>query len=741
MSISKKEKYWVVYVTTFPPRECGIATFSADLIDYSDELFFGKIESRVVAMNNFKIPKQDYSSKVIFEIQEDDKVEYVLTAEKLNAIPEVKIISIQHEFGIFGKNYGENIILFLEKLKKPKAVTFHTVLPNPDIGMKLVMEKIIYHTDLLIVMTELSKKLLVEVYGAKVDKVKVIPHGINPKLYVDTFLAKKTLNLKNKTILTTFGLLSSGKGVEYGITALPQIIEKFPNVVYLILGQTHPVVLKNEGEVYRNKLIALVHQLGVQKNVIFNNKYLSKDDLLLFLQATDIYLSLSQNPDQAVSGTLTYALGAGRAVISTSFMQAKEIVIKEVGRLIRFNDSKDVVSEVLNLLENKEQLQSMGRSAYFFTRNMTWPNVALSYMSAFSSILPSISEKNKFMLPIKIDHVQKLSDDFGIFQFASLSDPDPKWGYTLDDNARALVALCWYNDLWPSPEAEILISIYFEFIKRSSVESGGFLNYFNSGKKPQNELNENENLEDANARALWALAVAATNTKIPSIKNKALALFQKQFKLHKNVSSPRAVAFYIKAFAENKLHHKNVDEVDNKIRFYADFLVDLFKDASNDKWQWFEKILAYSNAVLPEALLIAYTITENPIYFRVAKASLDFLIEHSFEEDVCVPVGQDGWFKKNGIKERYDQQPEEVSALVLALHKMILINDDPFYRKKMMLAFDWFLGNNLAKQVIYTHNTGGCYDGIGKKSLNLNQGAESTISYLLARLTMEISQE
>jgi len=260
-------------------------------------------------------------------------------------------------------------------------------------------------------------------------------------------------------------------------------------------------------------------------------------------------------------------------------------------------------------------------------------------------------------------------------------------------------------------------------------------------EKPQNELNENENLEDANARALWALAVAATNTKIPSIKNKALALFQKQFKLHKNVSSPRAVAFYIKAFAENKLHHKNVDEVDNKIRFYADFLVDLFKDASNDKWQWFEKILAYSNAVLPEALLIAYTITENPIYFRVAKASLDFLIEHSFEEDVCVPVGQDGWFKKNGIKERYDQQPEEVSALVLALFYVILINDDPFYRKKMMLAFDWFLGNNLAKQVIYTHNTGGCYDGIGKKSLNLNQGAESTISYLLARLTMEISQE
>ncbi|OGI68370.1 hypothetical protein A2738_00585 [Candidatus Nomurabacteria bacterium RIFCSPHIGHO2_01_FULL_42_15] len=731
----------VVYVTTYPPRECGIANFSADLISYSDELFLEKVESKVVAMDVGPVTAPLYSPKVIFQIEENNKVDYISVADKLNAMPEVKMVSIQHEFGIFGENYGNNIALFLEKLEKPSAVTFHTVLPRPESGMKSVMEKIIRHSDLQIVMTELSKKLLIEIYGAKAEKIKVTPHGIHPQQYVDTLPAQKELKLENKTILATFGLLSSGKGIEYAIAALPGILEKYPNTIYLVLGQTHPVVLRREGEIYRNKLIAQAKNLGVEKNVVFVNKYLSRNDLLLYLQATDIYLALSQNPDQAVSGTLTYALGAGRAVISTAFMQAKEIVTKEVGRLVPFSDSKSIELEVLKLLENKKILENMGKSAYLYTRNMTWPNVALSYMNIFSPFLSRATEKNKFMLPVNIAHIKKMTDNFGIFQFALLSNPDPKWGYTLDDNARALVALSWYNDLYPSEEAESLINIFLKFIERSSIDTGGFVNYFNTDRNPHNELNQNENLEDSNARALWALSVASTNTKIGSVKKHASTLFQKQFKLHKKVISPRAAAFYIKAFVENLSHHENTDEARKHIEFYADFLVDMFEETSDDKWKWFEKILAYSNGILPDALLAAYSVSGNPKYFKVAKASLDFLIEQSFEGDICVPVGQGGWFKKDGKKERYDQQPEEVSALILALHKMILVEDDPIYRQKMMLAFDWFFGNNLSKQMVYTHSTGGTYDGVQEEGVNLNQGAESTIAYLLARLIMEINQE
>ncbi len=736
-----QEKVCIVHLTTYPPRECGLATFSEDLIKYSDDFFLGQVETKVVAMKIPNSEKINYGDKVIDEIIDNDKSDYERVAERLNGMPEVKVVSIQHEFGIFGPNYGESIIYFLEKIEKPVTITFHTVLPEPNSGMKGVMSKILERSQRNVVMTASAKDLLIRIYGAKEETIKVIPHGIHPQLYVDSAFAKEKLKLSGKKVLTTFGLLSSGKGVEYGIEALPKIVEQFPDTVYLIVGATHPVVLRNEGEVYRNKLVEQIARLGMEKHVIFYNKYISVEDLLLFLQATDIYVSLSQDPNQTVSGTLTYGLGAGRAVISTPFMQAKEIITNDVGLFIPFRDSRVLSEEVLKLFGDWNRLLNMGKSAYFNTRNMTWPNVALSYMSMFASMSLNISEKNKYMLPIKIDHLKKLTDDFGIFQFATLHNPDPNWGYTLDDNARALVAFSLYSDLEPKAEVEPLIKIYLNFIERSSKDAGGFINYFDVDKNPHDELNKKENLEDANARALWALSVAGKSNIKTELKNIAEGLFQKQFKMLKNISSPRAAGFYIKAFSEYLAHHREDKEVMSKLVEYSDFLVDLFQRSSDDKWHWFEESLTYSNALLPEALLTAYTLTENKIYFDIAKSGLDFLLEQFFEGDVCVPVGQAGWFKKGSPKERYDQQPEEVSALVLALHKMVVLSDESQYYHKMVLAFDWFLGNNLSNLVVYTHSTGGCYDGIIKGGINLNQGAESTLSYLLARLAMEASRE
>lgn len=729
------ERPWVVHVATYPPRECGIATFSADLIHYSDELFSERVAHRVVAMQTPPLENANYSSRVLFEIPDNDPDAFVRAAERLNEMPQVMIVSIQHEFGIFGDNYGENILLFLEKLAKPVVVTFHTVLPEPDEKMREVTQKIIVRANRVIVMTELSRTVLENVYEATPEKIRVIPHGIHPQLYTNGDAAKAALGLSGKRVLMTFGLLGRGKGIEHAIQALPSIVANYPNTVYLIVGVTHPVVLKREGEAYRNELIDLATRLGVIEHVIFRNTYLETHELLLHLSATDIYLSLSQNPNQAVSGTLSYALGSGRAVVSTAFAQAKELITEEVGALISFNDHEGIVKEVSTLLGDPARLTSIGKAAYFRTRNMTWENVALLYMNVFSSLLPTFMEPRKNMLPIKIEYLKKLTDDFGVLQFAHLSEPDAAWGYTLDDNARALVVICWYWALEHTDEAVSLAERYLTFIERASQETGGFVNYFTTERQPDQTLNT-KNLEDANARALWALAVTEASGLPENLRLRARTLFDRQFSLHQKVGSPRAAAFYIKAFAARTPVHPEDPEILDRIRQYADFLVDLFQRSSEDEWQWFEESLTYSNGVLPEAMLIAHTLTGDTVYLEIGKKALDFLLEHSFEEDVCVPVGQGGWYRKGGQKERYDQQPEEVSALVLALHKMLSISDERIYREKLALAFSWFLGNNLLQQVVYTHFTGGCYDGIGKHGINLNQGSESTIAYLLARLIL-----
>lgn len=729
---------WIVHLTTYPPRECGIATFSADLISYSKELFSGQALAKVVALNDPSGPVPAYPDEVLFSIQDSDPDEYRSAAARLNAMPEVSIVSIQHEFGIFGGEYGEHLLAFLDELTKPVVVTFHTVLPNPPDGMKAVVERIGQHADRIVVMTETSKNLLISAHGVPEHLVQVIPHGIHPQRYSTPNAAKARLGLSGHRVLMTFGLLGRGKGIEYAIQAMPRIVEQYPDTRYLIVGATHPVVLRREGDVYRDELKALIARLGMEEHVMFHNAYLATDDLLEYLRAADIYLSVSQNPDQAVSGTLSYALGTGRPVLSTAFAQARELITQETGVLVGFGGHDEISSRVLELFSDPERLSSMSKAAYFRTRSMTWPNVALSYMGIYSSILPSLTGTQKYLLPVKLDYIKRMTDDYGIFQFAHMSEPDSRWGYTLDDNARALVMACWYARTYPVEDVEHLAEVYLSFIERSALPDGSFKNYFTAQHAADDALNDAENLEDAGARALWALGVAASSTLPEALRTRASELFARQLPLRKLVKSPRAAGFLIKACATYLDAHENAAEPLERMRKYAEYLVDLYERSCDGDWRWFEESLTYSNAVLPEAMLVAYAVLQEPRYREVGKASLDFLVAHSFEGDVCVPVGQAGWYLKGGKKQRYDQQPEEVAALVLALHEMTTFSANPVYREKMLLAFDWFLGNNLSQQIVYTHTTGGSYDGVGEQSINLNQGSESTISYLLARLIVEM---
>jgi glycosyltransferase involved in cell wall biosynthesis len=731
-------KSWIVCLSTFPPRECGIATFTRDLVNVFNELFSPREEAKVVAINVDELSRLNYPKSVIMQFPQTKKNEYVMAAKQLNKKASVKLICIQHEFGIYGGKNGLYLLNFLGEIKKPVVIVMHTILPASSPYFKKHKKIVVAINDYvrsIIVMTKTSKKLLVSDYGVHPDKIKVIPHGIHATPYQGSAKAKQAFGLNGKIVISTFGLLNKGKGIEYVIEALAEVVRKNPNLVYLIVGATHPLVLKKEGEEYRNNLNRLIFKLGLNRNVIFYNTYFSREKILQFLQATDIYLSPSLDPNQAVSGTLSYALGAGRPVVSTAFAQAKEDVTREIGRLVEFKNPTAIAKAINEILEGKNLGVEMGKRAYFRTRRMTWQNVALSYMQEFMAVVPELKLQEKNLPKIKLNHLIKMTDNFGMFQFAKLTEPDLDSGYTLDDNARALIAATRYYEKYKNETVLKLIRIYLRFLEYI-FNSSGYHNYINHDKTLNVERNTHEGLDDAYARGIYALAVVAASKFIPlSLRKKAAKNFRMKFDLNKIVSVPRAAAFYIKALCEWSEYDSNI-KYEDTLKKYCKYLVELYKKNSGLNWQWFENILAYSNGVIPESLLLAYKHIGDQTYFNIAKATLDFLVSHSFKINRCDPVGQSGWFKRGEKKTLYDQQPEEVTALTLALKAMYEASGDTKYEEKMRNAFDWFLGNNRLGQVVYEHTTGGCYDGVGEKEINLNQGAESTVSYLLARLAV-----
>lgn len=736
---------WVVFLSTFPPRECGIATFTEDLSMAFDDLYSPREESRIVALDLDEYTRKKYSKKVISQFAQTDRAAYRAVAAKLNADPNVKLVSVQHEFGIFGGEYGEYILDFIDEMKKPVCVTFHTMLPQPLADMRGVVQAIAAKAAFVVVMTELSREIIIGTYGVPSEKVRVIHHGIHPLPYVgNTKLKvgpKAEIGLSERFVLSSFGLLGPGKGIEYAIEALPEIVKMYPDVVYLIIGATHPVVLKNEGEAYRNSLVKKINDLGLEKNVIFYNQYYKTEELLDFLKASDIYLSLSQNPDQAVSGTLSYALGVGRPVISTAFAHAREIVTSEVGKLIGFGkeSTAELSTAIIDMMRDREKLTKMGETAYFRTRKMTWPNVALSYMREFISTTADFKEKESNLPAIKTKHISHLTDNFGMFQFAEYSTRNPEHGYTTDDNARALIAMVKLYEKNPKYQVANLIGTYLNFLEYVSESKEGFYNYVNYDKTFHTDRNSKEDLSDANARAYYSLAFTASKAYLPEkYREQAARLFKNKFNVDKKIFSPRAAAFSILALAQwpDAYYH-------SKLVGLADYMLELYEHSKGEDWHWFEDILAYSNGILPEALLVSYEKTGDNRYLKTAIESLNFLIENSFENtgrgqnSMCVPIGQSGWLRRGGVKGIYDQQPEEVATLVSVLSTAYRITHEQKYLDHMKIAFDWFLGNNRLGQMVYDESTGGSYDGVGETHINLNQGAESTVMYLLARLMME----
>lgn len=734
-SLENFENSKTCFFSNFPPKECGIATFTRNLSNAMDKRFNPKLKSKIIAIND-ESNIYNYSDKVILEVNKNDIETYIEIAKRVNEKENIKIVCVQHEFGIFGGEYGNYIIPFLEAIKKPVVVTFHSVLPDPDEKRKKVVCAIAKRAAAIIVMAKIAVDILNKHYGIEKNKIFVVHHGIPNVPFCENNIAfKKKLKLDGKIVLSTFGLLSRGKGIEYAIKALPALVKKYPNLLYLVLGETHPAVRKQEGEAYRNELINLVRKLKLQDHVKFYNKYLSYAEIIEYVIASDVYLATNLEKNQITSGTLIESMGYGKAIVSTASIYAQEVLSEGRGITVEIKNP-DAYSEAIDkLLSNPELKKEMERLSYAYSRLATWPNVAYQYLNIFNKIVKLREETTDKFPRIKLDHIINLTDDFGMIQFCKHSTPDKTSGYTLDDNSRALIISVLHNRLY-NKEAlgEItgnLAKTYLKFIEISQEEDG---NYKNNHKNEEEKLNSHS--QDSFGRTIWSLGFAINKSLDPLIVEKARKLFDRSFNYIDKIESPRAKAFliigmyyYFKSSGDEKILIK--------IKKLADDLASHYDKESSADWNWFESYLTYSNAKLPEAMFLAYEAIKDEKYLDIAKKTLNFLTNLMLIEGEFSPIGQNGWYKRNGERAFFDQQPLDVSSMTTAYLTAHSITKEPEYYNKAILSFNWFLSKNHLKQMIYDDTTGGCYDGLGKHTVNLNQGAESTVSYHLARIFLE----
>jgi len=725
----------ILVITSYPPRECGIATYSQDLIKALNNKFSKSLSVRVCALKTGN-QDYDYPDEVKYILDTSLVSSYLNLAQTINDDDHIQLVLVQHEFGLY-KEQESAFLQFLYELSKPIVLVFHTVLPKPDTRLKTEVKNIVAACKSVIVMTNTSANILINEYGVYQQKITVIPHGTHLVQHLSEKFLKEKYKLSGRKVLTTFGLLSSGKSLETTIEALPSIVKQCPEVLFLIIGKTHPEVVKNDGEVYRNGLIQRVKDLNLQNHVKFVNKYLELPELLEYLQLTDIYLFTSNDPNQAVSGTFVYAMSCGCPIISTPIPHAMELLSKDTGIIFDFNDSKQLAKDVIMLLNNDLLRKSIITNTLQKIVSTAWENSAVAHAMLFQKI-ESDKIKIQFNLPeINFNHLNAMTTDIGVIQFSKVNQPDISTGYTLDDNARALVATCMSFKLENSKEKAEQIRKYLDFIKFCQLPAGDFLNYVDKDKN-FTEQNKKVNLEDSNGRAVWSLGyVLLLKDLLPEdIITETEKILDKSLEHILQIDSPRAMAFVIKGIYYREKVKKSPENL-NIIKTFANKLMDLYKHEATANWEWFESWLTYANSILPEAMLHAWLVTKESIYKDIAITSLNFLLQHTFNKNGIEVISNKTWLQKGHEAGHFGEQPIDVAYTIMTLSEFYDVLKDEEYYKKIVIAFNWFLGKNRLNQIIYNPCTGGCYDGLEETHVNLNQGAESTVSYLMARLTIE----
>ena len=725
----------ILFVTSYPPRECGIATYSHDLISALNNKFSSSFSIKVCALESGD-ETYSYPVEVKYVLKTSLADSYETLAIEINKDEHIKMVLIQHEFGFYIEQ-ELSFRHFLSELIKPVIIVFHTVLPHPDEQLKSKILSIASVCRSIIVMTNNSSEILINNYGVPAEKISVIAHGTHLAPHLDKELLKSKFGLEGRKVLSTFGLLSSGKSIETTLEALPSIIKTNPEVIFLIIGKTHPEVVKWEGEKYRNSLEDKVILNKLTSHVKFINKYLALPDLLEYLQLTDIYLFTSNDPFQAVSGTFAYAMSCACPIISTPIPHAKEVLTEDSGIIFDFCNSQQLANSVLRLLNDEQIRRNMSVNALQKIVSTSWENSAISHILLFEKIVEDEITLLYNLPVINLDRLKKMTTDFGMIQFSKINSPDSDSGYTLDDNARALVVMCMHYKLTDDIKDLLYINKYFLFIKNCLQPGGDFLNYADKEYKFTDQ-NADVNLDDANGRAIWALGYLTTLKRILpfNILSEAGSIILSSVSHLETIHSTRAMAFAIKGlyyFHKTKRTTENI----NLIKTFADRLVQMYKHESGEKWEWFEGYLTYANSILPESMLYAWLLTGEEIYKDTAISSFQFLLSKTFNENGIEVISNNGWLHKGQVAAHYGEQPIDVAYSIMTLSKFYDVFKDVDYLIKMETAFNWFLGNNRLHQIIYNPCTGGCYDGLEENHVNLNQGAESTLSYLMARLTVD----
>jgi len=740
--MERKVQMKISFIGTYPPRKCGIGTFTNNLLKhvyYNENLHDLASHTDVIALNN-NIPVEEYPPEVKFTINQQDQRDYYRAADFIN-FSDARACILEHEFGIFGGEAGVYILPLVHRLRIPLIVTLHSVLKKPSFLEKSIIQELGNKADKIVVMSFMGVEFLREIYNIPEHKITRIEHGV-PNFKINSYLEmKKKFHFEKKQIILTFGLLGRNKGIETVIHALPNIVKKHPETVFLILGTTHPNVLHTSGENYRQYLKLLVREKQLEDHVYFINHFVPEKTLLQYLASTDIYVTPYLNESQITSGTLSYAIGAGAACVSTPYWHARELLANGRGELFDFKDHKQLENIIINLLDNPQKLENLRAKAYNYGKKISWNLIGKRYLKLAEKVVkihnPQPAHEKSIidstLIPtLHLDHFKRLTDDTGIIQHAKYGIPNLKEGYCLDDNARALLAALTIYTSTKNKEALDLIPIYFSYIHYMQNIKGTFRNFMSFDRKFMDE----EGSEDSFGRAIWAIGFLIRYAPNDAYHQLASEIFWKAYPNFENLTSIRGIAntligvtHFVHRFQWDEKPIELVDKLSSK-------LVEHFKSHRDKNWQWFENILTYDNGVLPLSLYHAYQIIDNPEVLKVADESTKFLEQITMKPGKFAPVGSAGWYPKNKQCAKYPQQATDTMNMILLYFKVFEIKKRQKDLKNMFQCFTWFLGENDLRIPLYDHETHGCCDGLESYGVNRNQGAESTLAYLISNTSI-----
>ena len=724
-------------VSTYVPRRCGLATFARDLaVHYGpSEGAAGENLPKVVAISP-EGADLDYPPEVVYEIRRDRSADYRTAAEFLNRSP-VDIVSLQHEFGILGGDDGDLVLRLLVALKRPAVVTLHTVLREPTGGQRETLKEVCDHAAAVIVLAQAAAPILESVYDVPSEKIVFIPHGAPDLPFSDPAFYQESLGLAGKRVIMTFGYRGPGKGIEMPLEAMARLAPDYPDVVYLVVGATHPELLQWEGEAYRESLERMVADLNLNDSVQFVNRHLSDKEVEEYLQAADIYVVPYPGADQIASGPLAYAVAAGKAVVATPFVAAQELLAEGRGLLTPFNDAEALAQNLRDLLVDPIKSVKMRKAAYRHGRGFTWPSMGGIYrelcseLAAGSRPVAFAARAHAAQEPeLRWDHLLVLCDDTGVLQHAKYAIPDHSHGYCTDDNARALLVACAQWRLNESPEALALIHRTLSFLSYGFNDANSRMRNFMSYDRIWLEKSGSE---DSHGRTVWAAGYAAAHAPRHSGQRVAFELFHELLDKLPKFTSPRAWAFSLLGISVYLSRFEGDLAVVGVGRVLAERLADTYKSASTRRWRWFEEIVAYDNGRLPEALLAASVWGGDERFRRYGLQSLEWLFDGcTADEGHMSLVGCRGLWRKGKGKARFDQQPLCAAALVAAARRAFEVTGDRVWIERATTAFEWFLGRNDIGTPLVDPLSGGCADGLTPLGVNENMGAESTLSWMLA---------